>query len=376
MALAGNLATMELPDILQWLAQGCNTGTLVVVDAGVEKSIFFSDGVIVSSTSSNPKEYLGHFLVSHGYITEAQLTAAVRQQRESRILLGKILVDQGALSEADLRRMLVLKAEESIFELFNWKEGEFRFLDGELPDWEMVPISLGVTRLVLEGMQRADEWTGIREAIPVAQCVPVLLAPVRDEVKLEDAEQALVQLIDDDRTIEELCLQTHASEYFVCRTLYRLLQAGKLKVVRPRVMASDEPTATSSEALIDRAWRHIGGEAYDLALRHLRAAGQLDPSNAEVVEEVARAEAHIRTCLKAEGLYPDAVPRLASSLDGLDGQRILPQEGFLLSRIDGVADVGAIVAISPIPEADVLVLLWRLQRAGSVELLPADRGST
>ena len=63
--------------------------------------------------------------------------------------------------------MLRLKAEESIYDVFTWPEGDFRFLDEQLPNANMVPISIDVTGLVLEGMQRFDEWKRIRETDPV-----------------------------------------------------------------------------------------------------------------------------------------------------------------------------------------------------------------
>ncbi len=75
-------------------------------------------------------------------------------------MLGKVLVDMGLISEEDLDGMLRLKAEESIYSLFDWPEGEFRFHDDELPAYPMVPIALDVTGLVLEAMRRQDEWGG------------------------------------------------------------------------------------------------------------------------------------------------------------------------------------------------------------------------
>jgi hypothetical protein len=38
-------------------------------------------------------------------------------------------------------RLLKLKAEEDLYDLFLWEEGEFRFLDDELPDKEMIPLA-------------------------------------------------------------------------------------------------------------------------------------------------------------------------------------------------------------------------------------------
>ncbi|MCP4657088.1 MAG: DUF4388 domain-containing protein, partial [bacterium] len=69
MGISGNLKTMVLAELLQWLSQGQKTGTLVIDNGKIEKKIFFAEGVIISSASTDPKEYLGHFLASHGHIS-------------------------------------------------------------------------------------------------------------------------------------------------------------------------------------------------------------------------------------------------------------------------------------------------------------------
>jgi len=93
---------MQLSELLQWLSLGQKTGTLLIDGHGVEKRIYFQTGRINSSSSSDQREYLGHFLVSHGYITEEELKMAMEVQEESNILLGKILVMINAISETDL----------------------------------------------------------------------------------------------------------------------------------------------------------------------------------------------------------------------------------------------------------------------------------
>ncbi|MEE9562287.1 MAG: DUF4388 domain-containing protein, partial [Thermoanaerobaculia bacterium] len=141
MSITGNLKTMELAELLEWLHRGRKTGTLFVDNGQVEKKIYFDKGSIVSSAASNPKEHLGHFLVTHGHIDEITLAQAVEMQQENKMLLGKILVTIGAISEKNLNRMLRTKAEESIYELFTWSEGDFNFVEDELPGYQSVPLS-------------------------------------------------------------------------------------------------------------------------------------------------------------------------------------------------------------------------------------------
>ena len=163
MGLSGNLKTMLPGDLLQWLSLGQKTGTLVITNKRVEKKIFFKQGRVISSASNDPREYLGQFLMSHGYLTEPELKKAMEVQLQSGILLGKILVMIDVISELDLQRLMRLKAEEEIYDVFLWNDGDFYFLDDELPQMEMIPLQVDVTGIMMEGTRRVDEWARIRE---------------------------------------------------------------------------------------------------------------------------------------------------------------------------------------------------------------------
>jgi hypothetical protein len=368
MSIAGNLKTMALPDIFQWLANGRFTGTLLVSNGDVVKSIYFRDGNIVSCNSTDPKEFLGHFLVSHGCIGEAELVAAVEEQDRSKELLGKILVDQNAVSQAELQRMLALKAEESIFDLFLWDDGQFRFLDGQLPDYEMVPISLNVTSVTLEGIRRVDEWNRIRGHIASAHCVPVA---VRDllEGETDEARRAVLEQVNDDRSVEEICLQTHSTEYFVSEILFQKAREGRLKAVRPKVVTvAAESAGTTAADLLAQARVHLGRQELEQALRRLRAAGSLEPDNRELGRQIRDAETEILASLQDAGVERGGVPVLVGSPADLTSMSLTPEEGFILSRIGSGSDLGSILKISPLPELEALVVFWKLVRAGLVEI--------
>lgn len=157
MSITGNLLTLELSELLQWLAQGTKTGVLIIENDDTEKRIYFDRGIIVASESSDSQEHLGHFLVAEGLIDEPTLARALKLQQATQILLGKVLVTLGSITEDELNQVLRQKTQETIYELFCWPEGEFRFVPDALPEFPMVPMSLDVTNMVLEGMRRIDE---------------------------------------------------------------------------------------------------------------------------------------------------------------------------------------------------------------------------
>ncbi len=373
MSITGNLKTMELAELLQWLSGAMKTGTLVVENGRVTKQIFFREGMIVSSASTDPREHLGAFLVSHGFITEVELAQAIRMQESNKMLLGKILTTIGAISEKDLHRMLRLKAEESIYDVFNWPEGDFRFLDQQLPTSNMVPISIDVAGLVLEGMQRFDEWKRIREIVPSALCVPVAVGTFDEKVMTEGAPQIL-SLIDDDRTVTDICKLTHSSEFHVCRILYRQVQARRLKIVRPRGAAAPEPAvapavlSVTPDALLAVAHQSLQKSEFETALRHMRAARALDPDSRKLATEAEKIEEQIRAAVEKSGVSPKAIPVLARTMEELTQLNISPQEGFLLTRLNGSYDLQSIVKISSMNPLDAQLAVWKLLKAGHIRL--------
>ena len=375
MSISGNLRTLGFTELLQWLSQGTKTGTLLVTDDVTEKRIFFDRGTIVSTASNSPEEYLGHFLLSHGLIDEIILAKAMEMQEESKIMLGKILVTIGAITEEDLDHMLRLKAEESLYELFTWTEGDFRFLDGELPKLPMVPLALNVTHLVLEGTQRIDDWSRMQSRITSMQAVPVAVLELAPEAKDDRIAQRILELVDDDRTIEEIALHAHTSEYQVCRAVFEQLERGALKLVRPRPVearvARRQPKPAAEvevDSLLASAQRLLDESAYEKALRRMRAALSLEPDNARARSALEEAQHQIIERIEADGVIADGVPHLERAVEDLTNLDISPQEGFILTRVNGTYDVQTILKISPMPQIEGLLTFWRLLSAGHVRI--------
>lgn len=385
MAITGNLQTMQLAELLQWLSQGQKTGTLVIDDGAVEKRIYFRDGRIISSASTDPREYLGEFLVRHGHVEVDAVNAAVRRQEETGMLLGKILVSSGALAEEDLQPLLQIKAREAIYDLFTWSEGRFEFLDDELPEKLMVPTQLEVTGIVLEGVRRLDEWGRIRQAVPTLDAVPVKVKEGED-AKLPAVERRVLAEIDDRSTVRQIRDRAHATDFSACEAIFHAVQKGRVKVVVPPWIGAAVPAAATAQVdaatppvgpatpevdaatLVAAARPHLEAGRFEQALRRLRAARALSPDDRDVLRAAEEGELRIRRALEAAGIVPAAVPRLTVRLEELTASKISRTEGFLLSRITGTYDIGSILKISSLAPLDALLAFHRLLQAGHVTL--------
>ena len=91
MGLSGNLETMGLPEVLQWIAMSRKTGTLYLHRRSIEKRIVFENGTVYSSWSNHPRESLGQFLIRDRRVSEEQLFRALLRQEQNGQMLGGIL---------------------------------------------------------------------------------------------------------------------------------------------------------------------------------------------------------------------------------------------------------------------------------------------
>jgi hypothetical protein len=382
MALSGNLQTMLPGDLLQWLSLGQKTGTLVISNKNVEKKIFFRNGRVISSASNDPREYLGQFLMSHGYLSEAELKKAMEVQQQSRILLGKILVMIEVISEKDLQRFMRLKAEEEIYDIFLWNDGDFYFVDDELPQMEMIPLQVDVTGIIMEGTRRVDEWMRIRETVPNESVIPVSLREV-DYSELEEVEEPIVRAIDGKRTIAEIVLESRSSAFTVSSTVCALVRHGYAKLVDPSTqklarIAEEEIPAPAIridfneddeiQTMLNGAQAAMRKGDFEKTQRLLRAAQNLDPNHAKVRSAIKGAETVILGELRTQGLLDSKIPRVARTIEEITQMNFTPNEGFILSRINGQWDIGSLIKISPIRETDAMLIFYKLWKDGIIAL--------
>jgi hypothetical protein len=378
MGVSGNLKTMLPGDLLQWLSLGQKTGTLVVARQAVEKKIFFKGGRVISSATNDPREYLGQFLMSHGFLSEEELRKAMEVQQQSGILLGKILVTIGLITEQDLQRLMRIKAEEEIYDVFLWEDGEFHFNDGELPQMQMIPLKIDVTGIIMEGTRRVDEWPRIRQVVEHDGMVPVIVKPVEPAADLEDVQSTVLRAIDGKRNITEIMLESRASSFVVCSTVHMLVREGFLRMEDPTREAADKLQTQSGafprmfddvdeiQAMLTAAQAALKEKNYERTQRLLKAAQNLDPNHPRVRSAIRGAESVILAELHNMGIVESKVPRVVKPFEEITQMNFTPNEGFLLSRINGTWDVASIVKISPIRESDAMLIFYKLYKDGIV----------
>lgn len=248
MPLYGTLDSMPLPDLLQWLGTARKTGTLLVERLKVTKSIVFNAGLIVGCSSDDPPERLGHFLLARGKITEEQLRDALTLQGQSGKYLGMILVEFGAFAPEELEAHLEDKAEETIYSLFDWTHGTFRFQDEVTEDGNIFPVHLRVQDVLLRGLQRFDEMRRIRDVLDDPGIVLRGTGRVTDPQEIADPlARTLFESIDGNRTVAEILLHVHGAEFGVKRELFGFLEQGWVEIASVKQVTTAEASPGLAE---------------------------------------------------------------------------------------------------------------------------------
>jgi tetratricopeptide (TPR) repeat protein len=361
MSLSGSLATMLLGDLLQWCGNNLMTGTITLRRGPIEKKLFFKKGRLFSSTSSSPRETLGQYLIRSGCLTEEELFKALIEQDRTDRRLGQILLSTNAITEEVLEELLRLKTEEAIYDCFLWEDGEFTFEDDVLPDSIPVFVPLEVTGVILEGARRSDEWRRIHEVFPSRlSTFDVDRAAVAEATDLSEEDQRVLELIERGKNLAEISLELHAVEFYAASRLLEL-HTRKLVTVKDSPDETDFDTQVKElrEKLDTGASLYHAGD-YQKALEKFQAALEIDPQNKHATLFKIKIEAVLEDLDKFSEISTDAVPRLKVTLSELSKLDLDPQEGFVLSRVNGEWDVDSIMKICPMIEQDVLVIFHRL----------------
>ena len=373
MGINGNISTMSLIEVFQWLQTGLKTGTLQIESPdALRKEVYFRNGFIISASSNDIRESIGQFLLFTRRITEQQLTEALQNQKRDHVLLGKILVQKGFLSRGDLIKLLRTISEEIIYDLFLWKEGKFEFVDDQLPKREMPSLQLDITQIVLEGATREDEWGRIKEVFPKDTS---LLKPnvekIAEQLPLEKSVARLLALINGTRTIYEISRLYKSTRYQMHKALLDLYDAGFI-IVGDYTGQLIHILPTNKKDAIREMLNNIdqlvaSGKISDaeLSLSKLEKLAAHNPDVLRLKEQIK--EKRLETTAK-QMINPDAIPQLKMDIDRLTKMDLSPEQGFIVSRINGVWDVKSIVKISPFGETVCLKILKKFVDDGVITL--------
>ena len=159
-ALSGNLSSIPLTNVLEFLRNGRSTGSLLLSSERGVGDVRLADGALLAAAASMAPR-LGDLLVDRGAIDRGSLTRLISLQRARTPPppLGALAVELGLLTPEALRASVTAHIGSALEELLTWKTGSFSFQPFSTDEIVRGPgsVSLRLDHAIIDALRRIDE---------------------------------------------------------------------------------------------------------------------------------------------------------------------------------------------------------------------------
>lgn len=237
MALKGNLKDVGLNQLLNLIYLARKTGSLTVQNATGAGSahLFFREGKLIQASTDGQVTRLTDIMVKVGKLTPDQARAIrSRSQVDTDKELGLLMIQNGILNQNDIVQGVKNYLIESVYQLFTWRGGAFRFDPNVLPPEERITVAVSLDHLIIEGSRRVQEWEHLRDELPDLD-VPLRFVE-RPETNLRNINLSVdqwkvISFINAKNTIRQISQFLKIDEFQIRRIVFGLESAGLVEVM-------------------------------------------------------------------------------------------------------------------------------------------------
>ncbi len=368
MSFGGDLHTFDVFDLLGWLTGRKRPGVLQMTRRSTKKRLAFRDGQLQWSSSNDPRETIGQALVRDNLVQEEPLFRALLKQEtaKDKRRLGEILIADGLLTEKQLMQTLRGNAEAHLYDLFLWGDGRFEFDDERPPVPEAADLKIELRPLLDEGRHRRERWAELRSRFGSNEVTFRLIA---DPVSVNDPlQRQMVDLAAWGKTLAGISLESRRSEYETTLLIAELCDRDVLVADRIEAGAPETDPVGIITTLLAGATMRLKEGRFDAATEAYERVLMLDGVNQSAKKCILAVSEARERAKHAKRIPLDKVPSLRITAVALSQQQFDPQEGFILSRINGQWDVQSILKLCPMPEDEILSIFSRLLDRNVIEL--------
>ncbi len=245
-ALGGNLAQVPIAEVLTLLQQQRQWGILSVSRTAEHQpqgdeqhiEIIWKQGKVelVFATGLGEEFLVGRYLIDQHALSRADLELFLKSRSPSKPI-GEQLVKLNYCTEAELKAALSRQAAERIYEVLRWPAGRFAFAaTHELPPLAIdAALGLDIDGVLMEGFRRVDEWHLIEREVDDFDAIYLRNEEAVQNVgkaRLTREELAILELVNGKHTVKDIVRQSRMGSFEVSKMLFRLLS---IKLIRRRV---------------------------------------------------------------------------------------------------------------------------------------------
>ncbi len=229
--LSGPLSQWILVRLIYRLHADRSSGCLELTRGDGIKAVYFRRGRIQYIASNLMEELIGPFMVSNGYVSQADVDLAAQRAKDTGARLGDLLISMNKIKPFQLFQVLEQQLRAKLIQAFGWDSGQFAFFDGAEPPADIVPLDIDPVPMLAEG---------VRERISLATLEPLFadkldrrFYPVRQpqlsisDLKLQARESKVLSLLmasDTARPAYHECYANRQQRLALLHVLFLLLQ--------------------------------------------------------------------------------------------------------------------------------------------------------
>jgi hypothetical protein len=252
MALIGTLKGFGVTDIFQLISQQIKTGMLILSTSRETITVAFNDGII-QGISSDRWEFdpRTEILLKGNFVNERDLKLSIENQKRGQGNWYNNLISRGKLKENILDKASIIVFRNTMLDVFQWEEGNYRFEDREISTENMLPCSLPTEGVVLDTLRIIDEYPIVKPKTPPLDYCPVVIMPLSQEsaIKhdLNSVDVGIYNLIDGEKTVNDVINQSLELPFDAISSIVKLIDSGVIEVfpkgsmeIRDKTIAREE----------------------------------------------------------------------------------------------------------------------------------------
>ncbi|MEC9492452.1 DUF4388 domain-containing protein [Flexistipes sp.] len=248
MALKGSIKEFSLVDILQLLSQTSKSGILHITNESQHIKVFIKDGMLVEvkSDSDDFMIKIGNYLTSREFITKERLNELLGKQKKLPVRFGKLLVNEGILSNDELKNILTEITKENFAKVLSIDSGQYNFEQTIVEYNEDERELLDINNILLDVLKDIDELNVYKKKISsflvkyyktdtnkkivvdnnISDEEPVII--VDKTIKLNNDSYLVYNKINGSNSVADIIEQTILPEHFVLKVIYFLIKEKQI----------------------------------------------------------------------------------------------------------------------------------------------------
>jgi hypothetical protein len=254
MALIGTLKGFGITDIFQLISQQIKTGLLILTSTKETITVAFRDGII-QGVSSDKWEFDPRMdiLLKARFINEKELRDSIENQKRNKGAWYDYLISKGIIKENILDKASIIIFRNTMLDVFQWEDGNYRFEDRDINTESMMACSLPTEGVVLDTLRIIDEIPIIRPKTPPLDYCPIAITPLTQEISirydLNSIDVVIYNLIDGEKTVQDIINQSLELPFEALASIVKLIEAGIVEVFPRGSMDKRDKTIAKEEAI-------------------------------------------------------------------------------------------------------------------------------